>query len=71
MREFGEQLMPQPDDNLDFSHKDEQPHTIEESQPEPLPFSLQNWLVHILRRMLSPKAPTSVEENEDTDKADN
>lgn len=68
MREFGGQLMPQPDDNLDFSHKDERSRTITKPQSEPIPFSLQDWLVQILRRLLSTKAPASSEESEEEDK---
>ena len=68
MREFGEQLMPQPDDNLDFSHKEERSHTIEKPHATPIPASLQDWLVSILRRLLSIKAPTSSEENDVEDK---
>lgn len=55
--------MPQPDDNLDFSHKDERSHTIEEPHSAPIPVSLQDWLVQILRRLLPTKAPTSSEEH--------
>ena len=60
--------MPQPDDNLDFSHKDERPHTIEEPHSAPIPVSLQNWLVRILRRLLSIKPLTSSEEKKEEDK---
>jgi hypothetical protein len=62
--------MPQPDDSLDFSHKDKRSHTIEKPQPEPIPFLLQEWLVQILRRLVPTKAPTSSEENEIEDKKD-
>ena len=56
--------MPKPDDNLDFSHKEERPHTIEEPHSAPIPASLQDWLVSILRRLLSIKASTNSEESE-------
>ena len=56
--------MPKPDDNLDFSHKEERSHTIEEPHSAPIPTSLQDWLVNILRRLLSIKTPTSSEESE-------
>jgi hypothetical protein len=56
--------MPQPDDNLDFSHKEERPHTIEAPHSAPIPASLQDWLVSILRRLQSIQAPTNSEESE-------
>jgi hypothetical protein len=68
MREFKEQLMPKPNDNLDFSHKAERSHTIEEPHSALIPTSLQDWLVRILRRLLSIKAPTSSEESENDNK---
>jgi hypothetical protein len=64
MREFGEQLMPKPTDNLDFSQKEERSHTIEAPHSTPIPVSLQDWLVRILRRLLPTKAPTNSEESE-------
>jgi hypothetical protein len=64
MREFGEQLMPKPADNLDFSHKEERSHTIEKPRSAPIPASLQDWLVRILRRLLPAQAPTMPEENQ-------
>ena len=61
--------MPEPDDGLDFSHKQKRSHTIEKPHSAPMPVTLQEWLVNIWRRMLSTKAPsTSSEENEDEDK---
>jgi len=60
--------MPQPDDNLDFSHKDERSHTIEKPHSAPMPVTLQEWLVSILRRLLPSKAPTSSEERMKEDK---
>ena len=61
--------MPQPDDNLDFSHKQKRSHTIEKPHSAPMPATLQEWLINIWRRMLSTKAPpTSFKENEDEDK---
>ena len=61
--------MPQPDDSLDFSHKQKRSHTIEKPHSAPMPVTLQEWLVNIWRRLLSTKAPpTSSEENEDEDK---
>lgn len=59
--------MPKPDNNLDFSHKDERSHTIEKPHP-PIPVSLQDWLASILRRLLATKAPTSSEEHEEDKK---
>ncbi len=56
--------MPKPADNLDFSHKEERSHTIEKPRSASIPVSLQDWLVRVLRRLLSTKAPTSSEENE-------
>ena len=57
--------MPQPDDNLDFSHKQKRSHTIEKPHSAPMPVTLQEWLVSIWRRLLSTKASlTSSEENE-------
>ena len=59
--------MPQPDDNLDFSHKQKRSHTIEKSHSAPMPVTLQEWLVRIWRRLLSTKAPASSEENEEVE----
>jgi len=57
--------MPQPDNNLDFSHKQKRPHTIEKPHSAPMPATLQEWLVSIWRRLLSTKSPlTSSKENE-------
>ena len=61
--------MPEPDDSLDFSHKQKRSHTIEKPHTAPMPVTLQEWLVSIWRRLLSTKAPgTSSEENEEKDK---
>ena len=61
--------MPEPEDDLDFSHKQKRSHTIEKPHSAPMPVTLQEWLVNIWRRLLSTKAPpTSSEENEDEDK---
>ena len=59
--------MPQPDDGLDFSHKQERSHTIEKPHSAPMPVTLQEWPVNILRRLLHTKAPTSSEENEEVE----
>ena len=60
--------MPQPNDNLDFSHKQKRPHTIEKPHSAPMPATLQEWLVSIWRRLLSTQAPlTSFEENEEVE----
>ena len=59
--------MSKPDDNLDFSHKDERSHTIKKPHSAPIPVSLQDWLVSILRR-LSNKTPPGSDENGDEDK---
>ena len=60
--------MPQPDDNLDFSHKQKRSHTIEKPHSAPMPATLQEWLVSIWRRLLSTQAPlTSFEENEEVE----
>jgi hypothetical protein len=67
MREFGEQLMPKPSDNLDFSHKQKRSHTIEKPHSAPMPVTLQEWLVSIWLRLLSTKAPTSSEEDEEAE----
>ena len=61
--------MPEPDDGLDFSHKQKRSHTIEKPHSAPMPVTLQEWLVNIWRRLLSTKAPpTRSEENENEDK---
>jgi hypothetical protein len=65
MREFGEQLMSKPSDNLDFSHKQKRSHTIEKPHPAPMPVTLQEWLVRILQRLMSVKAPAIPEENKE------
>ncbi len=57
--------MPEPDDSLDFSHKDERSHTIEKPHPAQIPTSLLDWLVNILRRLKNSKTPTNPEENEE------
>ena len=60
--------MPQPNDNLDFSHKQKRSHTIEKPHSAPMPTTLQEWLVSIWRRLLSTQAPlTSFEENEEVE----
>ena len=60
--------MPQPDDNLDFPHKQKRSHTIEKPHSAPMPVTLQEWLVSIWRRLLSTQAPlTSFEENEEVE----
>ena len=60
--------MPQPDDNLDFSHKQKRSHTINKPHSAPMPATLQEWLVSIWRRLLSTTAPpTSSEENEEVE----
>ena len=60
--------MPQPDDNLDFPHKQKRSHTIEKPHSAPMPATLQEWLVSIWRRLLSTQAPlTSFEENEEVE----
>ena len=59
--------MPQPDDNLDFSHKQKRSHTIEKPHSTPMPVTLQEWLVSIWRRLASTKTPTSSEENEEVE----
>ena len=59
--------MPQPDDGLDFSHKQKRSHTIEKPHSAPMPVTLQEWLVIIWRRLLSTKAPASSEENEEVE----
>jgi len=60
--------MPQPDDNLDFSHKQKRSHTIKKPHSAPMPATLQEWLVSIWRRLLSTQAPlTSFEENEEVE----
>ena len=57
--------MPEPDDGLDFSHKQKRSHTIEKPHSAPMPATLQEWLVSIWRRLVSTKTPTaSSEENE-------
>ena len=65
MWEFREQLMPQPDDSLDFSHKQKRSHTIEKPHSAPIPVSLLEWLAQILRRLQSIKAQANSEENEE------
>jgi len=71
MWEFGGQLMPQPDDNLDFSHKQKRSHTIEKPHSAPMPVTLQEWLISVWQRLLSTKAPlTSSEENKEKDKGE-
>jgi len=67
MWEFREQLMPQPDDSLDFSHKQKRSHTIQKPHSAPMPVTLQEWMASIWRRLLSTKAPTSSEENEEVE----
>ena len=60
--------MPEPDDGLDFSHKQKRSHTIEKPHSAPMPVTLQEWLVSIWRRLLSTQAPlTSFEENEEVE----
>ena len=59
--------MSKPDDNLDFSQNDERSHTIEEPHSTPLPTSLRDWLVSILRRLLSIEKQASSEENKEED----
>ena len=59
--------MPEPDDGLDFSHKQKRSHTIEKPHSAPMPVTLQEWLVSIWRRLLSTKAPASSEENEEVE----
>ena len=57
--------MPEPDDNLDFSHKQKRSHTIEKPHSAPIPVSLLEWLAQILRRLQSIKAQANSEENEE------
>ena len=59
--------MPEPDDGLDFSHKQKRSLTIEKPHSAPMPVTLQEWLVSIWRRLLSTKASTSSEENEEVE----
>ncbi len=60
--------MPQPDDNLDFPHKQKRSHTIEKPHSAPMPATLQEWLVSIWRRLLSTdEPPTNSEENEEVE----
>ena len=60
--------MPQPDDNLDFPHKQKRSHTIEKPHSAPMPATLQEWLVSIWRRLLSTdELPTNSEENEEVE----
>jgi len=59
--------MPQPDDGLDFSHKQKRSYTIEKPHSAPMPTTLQEWLVSIWRRLLSTKTPASSEENEEVE----
>jgi hypothetical protein len=61
--------MPEPEDDLDFSHKQKRSHTIEKPHSAPMPASLLDWLIQILRRLRYTKAPlTSSEENNVEDK---
>ncbi len=61
--------MPEPEDDLDFSHKQKRSHTIEKPHSAPMPVSLLDWLIQILRRLRSTKAPlTNSEENNVEDK---
>lgn len=47
--------MPEPDDRLDFSHKEERAHTIEKPHSAPMPFLLLEWLTRVLQRLKKPE----------------
>jgi hypothetical protein len=58
--------MKKPDRSLDFSHKNERTHTIEEPHSGLVPFPLLDWLARILGRRQAAAVP--VEETEEEEK---